>query len=472
MRVPAGTVAVGTPRRWSERLAETAVVLFAAAVLLLIGWYQIRPLLLSLGSTAGESSAPMPGDELVADPRTVMTRSTTLAGKPEDVWPWLVQMGVGKGGFYGYAWLENLGPVGILDDIRNADRIHPEWQELAVGDHVVPLPGSTSWSVVQLVPDRLLVIADDNAWTWTLQLRPVNAEHTRLVTRMRWAESETPTGAVGGLFFDLGDSVTVARTMHGLEQRVAGTLPGMPGTATGDPVPRALLPLGLPAAAAWLALLGSLTCAAGRLMVSRRGGWLLLMTVGTVLGWCLWTDTDPWAALTAHGWWAVATTALVVAGLAWSRAALRATLLVSLLPALCVAGTAVVLPAVTVWDAATAHGMTVGSTGRAVTVALAAAASALVSTCFWRAVGNEVTLVALAGAALAGGLVVTTGSVLAGAMPAAVLLAALVVPMTSGARPYDGRRAAAWSDHAGRGGSAAAAPRGASSRAGPAPGSW
>lgn len=427
MRVSAEPVLVGPGRGWRERLVETGVVLLVAAVLLVIGWYQVRPLLLDLGSTRAERSAPMPGDELLTDPHTVMTRSTTVAGTPEQVWPWLVQMGVGKGGFYGYAWLENLGPAGLLDDIRNADRIHPEWQDLRVGDPVYPMPGIPSWSVVRLVPERLLVIADDNAWTWTLLLRPLDQRHTRLVTRMQWAEPTGAAAALGGLVFDLGDSLTVARTMHGLEQRVSGTLPGMPGTASGEPVPRALLPLGLPAAAAWLALLGSLTCAAGRLMVSRRGGWLLLMTVTTVLVWCLWTDTDPWAAVATHWWWAVATTGLVVLELVWSRVGLPGRLLESVLPALCVAGIAVVLPALTVWDAATARGVTGSPAGRAVTVLLASTAGALVSACFWRAVGSEASVLAVGGAALAAGLVVTTGSVLAGALPAALMLASLVV---------------------------------------------
>jgi len=55
-------------------------------------------------------------------------------------------MGVGKGGFYGYDWLENLGPADVLDDIRNADGVHPEWQDLTVGGHGFPLPGATSWT--------------------------------------------------------------------------------------------------------------------------------------------------------------------------------------------------------------------------------------------------------------------------------------------------------------------------------------
>jgi hypothetical protein len=151
----------GAPVDHRSRLRELVTVLVCVALLLVAGWVFVRPVLLNVGSTHAEQSAAMPGDDAVVDPRTVMTRSVTVDGTRADVWPWLVQMGVGKGGFYGYDWLENLGPAGVLDDIRNTDRVHPEWQDLQVGDHVLPFPGTTSWTVTELVPARRLVITDD-----------------------------------------------------------------------------------------------------------------------------------------------------------------------------------------------------------------------------------------------------------------------------------------------------------------------
>jgi hypothetical protein len=77
----------------------------------------------------------MAGDSLVAGGRR-WTRSVTIDVPPERVWPWLVQVGVDKGGFYTFDWAENL----FGDPIHNADRIHPEWQHLRPGDAVWPSP--------------------------------------------------------------------------------------------------------------------------------------------------------------------------------------------------------------------------------------------------------------------------------------------------------------------------------------------
>jgi hypothetical protein len=74
----------------------------------------------------------VPGDELTPPPVEQNTRAITIAATPQEVWPWLVQMGADRGGFYSYAWLENLFGLGI----HNADRIVEEWQQLAVGDWV------------------------------------------------------------------------------------------------------------------------------------------------------------------------------------------------------------------------------------------------------------------------------------------------------------------------------------------------
>jgi hypothetical protein len=109
-------------------------------------------------------------------------------------------MGVGRAGFYGYDWLENLGPAGLLDEIVNADRIDPEWQHLQVGDHVYPAPEAASWTVAELVPERLLVLADPGQWSWALMLSPLDGDRTRLTTRMRWglAHGAGPTALAAG----------------------------------------------------------------------------------------------------------------------------------------------------------------------------------------------------------------------------------------------------------------------------------
>src|SRR5215213_6586981 len=103
---------------WTRRLIASAVVagIVAAFVALLF-----QPWLTHWGSTPAERRQPMPGDELVADARS-WTRSITVDAPPQRVWPWLVQIGVDKGGFYTYDWAEQL----FGDPVHNATRIHPE----------------------------------------------------------------------------------------------------------------------------------------------------------------------------------------------------------------------------------------------------------------------------------------------------------------------------------------------------------
>jgi hypothetical protein len=432
----------GAPVVGRRRLREVCTVLAAVVLVLAAGWVTVRPALLNVGSTRAEQSAAMPGDDAVVEPRTVMTRSVTLDGTPPKVWPWLVQMGVGKGGFYGYDWLENLGPAGVLDDIRNADRVHPEWQRLQVGDHVLPLPGATSWTVTELVPERRLVITDGGSWSWALVLRPAGPGQTRLVTRMRWAQV-SGVNRLSALVFDMGDLITVARTLRGLDQRVDGTLPGMPGTSTGAPAPTARLPVSAPEALAWLLLLIGLAAAAGRLLVTRRGGWLVSLSATTVLAWCLTTDTDPWQAL-AHRWPVAmaATLATAAASLALRRGGAvpaLGTWLRGLPPTLAAVGVAVIVPALTVWDATTSAGATDGTAGRVGAGFLAVAGAMAVSVAFWYGAGGSGSVAGLTGVGAVAALALVSGSVLAAAVPAAVLLprtdSPAVPPASGKARP-------------------------------------
>jgi hypothetical protein len=92
------------------------------------------------GATEVEVSASFPGDELVPAPVAGYTRAVTVNANPADIYPWLVQMGAEKGGMYSYEWLE----TNILQcELINADQIHPEWQNLRVGDKVKMCPGES-----------------------------------------------------------------------------------------------------------------------------------------------------------------------------------------------------------------------------------------------------------------------------------------------------------------------------------------
>src|SRR6478609_3052210 len=104
----------------------TAAALVGAATLL-------RHRFLNWGATGDERHCALAGDGVLPTAHVSTTRSITINAAGADVWPWLVQLGQGRGGFYSYDWLENRIP-GV--DIHNADRIVSRWQQLDVGDEV------------------------------------------------------------------------------------------------------------------------------------------------------------------------------------------------------------------------------------------------------------------------------------------------------------------------------------------------
>jgi hypothetical protein len=157
-------------------MALVATLLVAA---LAFYWLAYRPWALNWGATDEEIARPMPGDSVVADPTFNATRAVTIDAPPEAVWPWLVQIGYRRAGFYSYDRLDN-------DGIPSAERILPEYQQLAVGDSI-PLARSAYAAVAALEPNRsmLLVVGEDGPWTWAWGLYPDGAGQARLVTRLR-----------------------------------------------------------------------------------------------------------------------------------------------------------------------------------------------------------------------------------------------------------------------------------------------
>ncbi len=113
----------------------------------------MRPWYLRWGASPEECAKALPGDELVRRADLVATRAITIRARPERIWPWLAQMGQGRGGLYSYDALENL--VGC--DMHSADRVVPEWQDVAPGD-AFRLHPDVALEVTAVEPDRALVI--------------------------------------------------------------------------------------------------------------------------------------------------------------------------------------------------------------------------------------------------------------------------------------------------------------------------
>jgi hypothetical protein len=138
--------------------------------------FAIRPWLRRWGATDDDMARILPGDELVPDPAIVSTWSVTIDAPAEDVWPWLAQIGQDRGGFYSYEWLENLAGCGL----RNADRIHPEWQQRTVGE-IVPLHPTFGLPLARFEPGRALVL---EGWG-PFVVEPIDGRRTRLISRSR-----------------------------------------------------------------------------------------------------------------------------------------------------------------------------------------------------------------------------------------------------------------------------------------------
>ncbi len=193
-------------------LKRWLVVGAATVCTVLLVWSVYRPWALTWGSTDEEIARSMPGDEVLEQPIFDATRAVTIEATPDEIWPWIVQIGYRRAGFYSYDALDN-------DGVPSADRILPEYQNLEVGDHI-PLSKSADVRVAELEPPRsmVLVFEVDGDWsgaTWVWGLYPENASHTRLVTRLR----ANPEITGSRIFLDLGEIIMMRKCMLGIKRR-------------------------------------------------------------------------------------------------------------------------------------------------------------------------------------------------------------------------------------------------------------
>jgi hypothetical protein len=141
----------------------------------------LRRRILNWGSTEEETSARLPGDELLEDADGVATRAITIDAPASAVWPWLVQMGPSpRAGAYTYDWIENL--LGL--DMHTVDRVLPEFQHPEVGDSVGYGPNRLTFEIVE--PEHVFSSrSDDGNWVWTFVLEDREGA-TRLLSRNRF----------------------------------------------------------------------------------------------------------------------------------------------------------------------------------------------------------------------------------------------------------------------------------------------
>ena len=194
------------------------------------------------GTRDDEHEDALPGDELVPGARVVATRAVTVDAPPRDVWPWLVQLGQGRGGFYSYDALENLVGLGI----HSADAVEERWQGLAVGDDV-HLAEQVALRVARLETDDHLVLLGAPepgepdvmpfAFSWAFVVRPLAPDtgtvRTRLLVRERYRAANPVARARIELVQPLSFLMS-QKMLRGVRDRAERTPPrdpGAPGTA-------------------------------------------------------------------------------------------------------------------------------------------------------------------------------------------------------------------------------------------------
>ena len=165
----------------------------------------LRRRMLEWGSTPEERHLPLPGDEVVEAVMTHRTRAVTIDAPPEAVWPWLAQLGEDRAGWYSYDWIENWvfpGTIHRADGRHSATWIHPEFQDVQVGDRIDTARVGrrrVGAAVTICQPDRALVIG-----TWAFILQPLPGGRTRFLNRERdsgWLRQAAPrrSGVLRGL---------------------------------------------------------------------------------------------------------------------------------------------------------------------------------------------------------------------------------------------------------------------------------
>jgi hypothetical protein len=197
---------------------KITAIFIATVIISVIAIVLLMPRMDRWGASADEIGASLPGDELVPSARMGYTRAVSINASPEQIYPWIVQIGADRGGWYSYEWFE----TNILHcKVTNADSIHQEWQGLEVGGQVKMCPDENmppAYKVARMDPGQAIVLGhqDGDQWVeaWQFVLFPQEDGSTRLVIRSR--------NAAEGWFWDVmrpGEFVMMHGMLLGIKER-------------------------------------------------------------------------------------------------------------------------------------------------------------------------------------------------------------------------------------------------------------
>jgi hypothetical protein len=221
-------------RKWFIRAAITLLAVFAAVGVTY--HFALRGWCLRWGTTPAEVHATLPGDGLFPVYAGEATHAITIQASSQRVWPWLMQIGQDRSGFYSYTFLENL--VGC--DMPKVERLMPDWKTRAVGETVwfaTPrrFDGKGRMIAAIVLPQRSFVMVSANDWerlqagktaqesSWSFTLEPLGDGQSRLIARVRGGKPPTLLSrAVGRLFWEPMHFVMeqkMLRTIRDLSER-------------------------------------------------------------------------------------------------------------------------------------------------------------------------------------------------------------------------------------------------------------
>ena len=200
-------------RIWESRNV-TMITAIGIIVFLFCYLFIIRPWQLRWGATDDEVSATMPGDAVILRPTFNATRAVMINAPPESIWPWILQIGHKRAGWYSYDWIDNLGKP-------SAREILPEFQQIEIGSLIPISPNDKlGFRVKDYKPMEWILWwynKGDTTWCWGLY--PIDEHNTRLITRVRVRYKLFSLLLPFYILLDIGDIMMMRKCLLGIKER-------------------------------------------------------------------------------------------------------------------------------------------------------------------------------------------------------------------------------------------------------------